>query len=60
MENYTREFEAVQFQVSMFNTGFDEMIFTAQYVNGLKDEVRFVVQTQLLDFVIKVSMLAKI
>jgi hypothetical protein len=44
----------------MFNTGFDEMIFTAQYVNGLKDEVRFVVQTQLLDFVIKVSMLAKI
>jgi hypothetical protein len=46
VEDYTREFEAVQFQVSMFHIGFDEMFFTAQYVNGLKDEVRFAMQTQ--------------
>jgi hypothetical protein len=60
VEEYTKEFEAVQFQVSMFNTGFDDMFFTAQYVNGLKDEIKLVVQTQLPDSLTKASVLARI
>jgi hypothetical protein len=32
VEEYTKEFEVVQFQVSMFNIEFDDMFFTAQYV----------------------------
>jgi hypothetical protein len=44
----------------MFNAGFDDMFFIPHFVNGLKDELRGVVQTQLLDSVDKASMLARI
>jgi hypothetical protein len=44
----------------MLNAGFDDMFFTAQYVNDLRDEIKSVVQTQLLDSVTKASMLARI
>jgi hypothetical protein len=30
VEDYTREFQIVQFQVSMFNSDFDDMFFTSQ------------------------------
>jgi hypothetical protein len=49
VEDYTREFEVVQFQVSMFNSDSDDMFFTSHFVNGLKDENRNSVQSQLLD-----------
>jgi hypothetical protein len=38
---------------------FDEMFFTAQYVNGLKEELRSVVQTHLPDTVDQAALLAK-
>jgi hypothetical protein len=44
----------------MFNPGFDEMFFTTQFVNGLKEEIMSVVQTHLLDSVDKAALLAKI
>jgi hypothetical protein len=59
LEDYIREFEAIQFQVSMFNTGFDELFFTSHFVNGLKDEIRGVVQAQLPDSVDRVTLLAQ-
>jgi hypothetical protein len=60
VEDYTKEFEALQFQVSIFNPGFDDLFFTSQFVSGLKEEIRGVVQAQPPDSVDKVSMLAKI
>jgi hypothetical protein len=50
----------MQFQVVMFNPGFDEMFFTTHYVNGLKEEIPSVVQTHLPDSVDRVALLAKI
>jgi hypothetical protein len=47
VEEYTKEFETIQFQVSMFNSGFDDMIFTSHFINGLKDDIRAVVQSHM-------------
>jgi hypothetical protein len=29
----------------MFNVGFDDLFFTSQFVNGLKDEIKGLVQS---------------
>lgn len=60
VEDYTKEFEAAQFQVSMFNTGYDDMFFTSHYVNGLKDEIRYTVESQVPESVECASMLARV
>jgi hypothetical protein len=60
VEDHTKEFEAIQFQVSMFNPGFDDLFFTSQFVTGLKDEIMGAVQAQLPDLVDKASMLARV
>jgi nicotinamide mononucleotide adenylyltransferase len=60
VEDYTKEFKAIQFHVSMFNPGFDDMFFTSQFVSGLKEEIKGAVQAQLPDSVDKASMLARI
>jgi hypothetical protein len=44
----------------MFNTEFHDLFFTSHFVNGLKDEVRGLVQAQLPDSVDRASMLAQI
>jgi hypothetical protein len=46
--------------VAVFNPGFDEMFFTTHYVNGLKEELRSVVQIHLPDLVDQAAMLAKL
>jgi hypothetical protein len=50
----------MQFQVAMYNLGFVELVFTAYFVNGLKEDIKFVVQTHLPDYVDKAALLAKI
>jgi hypothetical protein len=60
VEEYTGEFEVVQFHVSMLNAGFDDMFFTSHFINGLKDGIRGVVQIQLPDSVDRASMLVRI
>jgi hypothetical protein len=60
VEEYTQEFQDVQYQLCMFNTWLDEMFFTSHYVNGLKEEIRAVVQTQLPVLVDRVALLAKL
>jgi hypothetical protein len=60
VEEYKKAFQAIQIQVAMFNLGFDEMLFATHFVNGLKEEIRYVVQTHLPDSVDKAALLAKI
>jgi hypothetical protein len=57
---YVNAFQAIQFQVAIFNHGFDEMFFTTHFLNGIKEEIRPVVQTHLPDSVDKVALLARI
>jgi hypothetical protein len=40
-----KDFEAAQYQVSMFNSGYDDLFFAFHYVNGLKDEIKGDVQS---------------
>jgi hypothetical protein len=47
VEDYIRDFEALQYQVAMYNTGYDDMFFTSHFVNGLKEKLRGSVQSQL-------------
>jgi hypothetical protein len=50
----------MQFHAAMYNPGFDEMFFTAHFVNGLREEIKSVVQTHLPDSVDKATLMAKI
>jgi hypothetical protein len=43
VEEYTQAFQAIQFQVAMFNLGFDEMFFATHFINGIKEDIRSVV-----------------
>jgi hypothetical protein len=60
IEEYTQEFQAIRYQVSMFDSSLDELFFTSHYINGLKEEVKSVVQPQLLEIVDRAALLAKI
>jgi len=60
VEEYTSEFEAIQFQVSMHNPGYDELFFASHFVKGLKEEVRASVHSQAPETVNRASFLAKI
>jgi hypothetical protein len=44
----------------MFNSGFDEIFFVSHFVNGLKDDIKQVEQTQLPESIDKASLLAQI
>jgi hypothetical protein len=59
-EEYIRDFQSIQFQISMFNSEFDEMFFVSHFVNDLRDDIKHVVQTQLPDTVDKANLLAQI
>jgi hypothetical protein len=60
VEEYIKQFQAMQFQVAMYNPAFDEMFFTAHFINGLKEEIKSVVHTHLPDSVDRAALLAKI
>jgi hypothetical protein len=60
VEDYTKKFEALQFQVTMFNLGLDDMFFTTHFVNGLREEIKGTVQSQIPDPVDRASMLARV
>lgn len=60
VEEYTKDFESMRFQVEMHNPGFDEIFFVSQFVRGLKDELRSQVQSQAPESVDRASYLAKI
>jgi hypothetical protein len=60
IEEYTKDFEALQFQVTMFNPALDDMFFTTLFVNGLKEEIRGSMQSHVPDSVDNASMLAQV
>jgi hypothetical protein len=40
VEEYTKETEIAQFQVSMINSGSDDMFFAKHFVNGLRYDIK--------------------
>lgn len=41
MEDYTTEFEALQYQITMVDQGMSETYFVFQFINGLKSDIRY-------------------
>jgi hypothetical protein len=60
VEDYTTQFQALQFTITMQNPSYDEMFFTPQYIRGLKEEIRGTVEPQMPTSVHKASIIAKI
>lgn len=60
MEEYMAEFDALRYHISMHNPAVDEMLFVAQFVRGLKSEIRGTVQGQVPESVERVSLLARV
>jgi len=46
LDDYVAAFTDLQYQVSMHNTGLDEIFFVTQFIKGLKSELRAGVQSQ--------------
>jgi hypothetical protein len=44
VEDYTIAFQALQYDISMHNSNYDELFFASKYVDGLKDEIIAVVE----------------
>lgn len=59
MEEYTKEFEAICFIVSLHNA-YDELYFPSHFVKGIKEEIRGMVQSQVPDIVDRTSLLAHV
>lgn len=60
VEDYTTQFQAPQFDISMHNGQYDELFFTSHYINGLKDDVRAGVEPQVPKTVDQAAVIAKI
>jgi len=46
VEDYHHDFDQIRYQLEMHNTQLGELFFVAQFVNGLKDEIKVAVYTQ--------------
>ncbi|WVZ78975.1 hypothetical protein U9M48_026610 [Paspalum notatum var. saurae] len=60
VEAYTTAFEALQFEICMHNSTYDDLFFTSQYIASLKDDIRGVVEPQVPSTVEQASRIAKI
>jgi hypothetical protein len=60
VEDYTTQFQALQFEVTMHSANIDELFFATTYVNGLKDYVRAVVEPHVPTNVRRATTIAKI
>jgi hypothetical protein len=60
VEEYTTQFQALQFEVSMHSTNVDELFFATTYVSGLKDDIRAAVEPHTPTTVKKAVTIAKI
>jgi len=41
---YTTQFQALQFDITMHSCHYDDLFFTSHYISGLKDEIKAVVE----------------
>lgn len=46
VEEYTTQFQALQYQILMHNSQYDDLFFAKQYMKGLKEELRNAVEPQ--------------
>jgi hypothetical protein len=60
VEDYTTKFQNLQYGVAMHNAHYDDMFFTQQYIMGLKDDIKGMVEAQMPTTVLKASTLAKV
>ena len=60
VEEYTTQFQALQFEVSMEGSQVDEQFFATAYINGLKEDIRAVVEPHTPTTVKKAVTIAKI
>jgi hypothetical protein len=60
VDDYTMQFQNLQFTITMHNPQYDDMFFTPQYIRGLKEEIRSTVEPQMPPTVHKASIIAKI
>jgi len=60
VEDYTTQFQSLQYHVTMHNSSYDELFFTPQYIRGLKEEIRAAVEPQMPTTVQKASTIARI
>jgi len=60
VEEYTTQFQKLQFQVSMHSGNFDELFFATTYVTGLKEDIRAIVEPQVPTTIERAAIIAKI
>jgi hypothetical protein len=60
VEDYTTKFQTLQYGITMHQADYDDMFFTQQYVKGLKNDVKGMVEAQMPTTVLKASTLAKV
>jgi hypothetical protein len=60
VEDYTTDFQALQYDITMHNCHYDEVFFASTYVAGLKDEIKAVVEPHVPVTVNRAVVIAKI
>lgn len=60
VEDYTTKFQALRYGVTMHDASYGEMFFTQQYIIGLKEEIRPMVEGQMPTTVLQASTLARV
>lgn len=60
VDEYTDQFQSLQYDITMHSCNYDDLFFASKYVNGLKDEIRAVVEPQVPTTVKRASVVAKI
>ena len=60
VEEYARAFENLQFEISMYNDGFDDTFFVSQFIKGLKLDISAGVRAQVPKDVDEAILLAKV
>ena len=60
LEEYISAFVDLQYQITMHNTGMDQVYFVTQFIKGLKPELRAGVQSQVPEDMRKAIMLARV
>lgn len=60
VDEYVEEFENLQFQIEMHNTGYDKTFFITQFTRGLKPDIGAMVHSQVPQTMERAIMLAKV
>jgi len=60
VEDYTKAFRALQFELTMHNSHYDELFFATNYVEGLRDDIKATVEPHVPVTVDRAVVIAKI